>query len=63
MLADILLPPNSSLAENGIGIGSVIAIVCSWHRNRSILWAILAALLSWIYVLYFALTRRPDERK
>lgn len=47
----------------GIGLGSVLAVVCSWQRNRSILWAILAGILSWIYVVYFALTRKPDERK
>jgi hypothetical protein len=42
----------------GIGLGSVIAVVCSWQRNRSILWAIIAGLLSWVYVVYFAITRR-----
>jgi hypothetical protein len=47
----------------GIGLGSALAIVCSWQRNRSILWAILAGILSWFYVVYFALTRKPDERK
>jgi len=51
------------VAQNGIGIGSAIAIVCSWHRNRSILFAALAGLFSWLYVLYFAVTRRPDERR
>jgi hypothetical protein len=45
------------IVHNGIGLGSVIAVACSWERNRSILWAILAGLLSWIYVIYFALTR------
>jgi hypothetical protein len=50
-------------ADTGVELGSVIAIVCSWQRNRSIFWAILAAIFSWIYVIYFALTRRPDERK
>ena len=49
--------------QTGVGIGSVIAVVCSWQRNRSILWAILAGIFSWFYVLYFALTRRPDETK
>jgi len=49
--------------QSGIGIGSVIAVVCSWQRNRSILWAILAGMFSWLYVLYFALTRQPDETK
>jgi len=47
----------------GIGLGSAVAVVCSWHRNRSILWAILAGILSWFYVVYFAVTRKPDERK
>jgi len=51
------------VAQNGIGIGSAIAIVCSWQRNRSILWAILAGILSWFYVIYFAITRKPEESK
>ena len=51
------------VTQTGIGIGSAIAIVCSWQRNRSILWAILAGILSWFYVIYFAATRRPEERK
>jgi hypothetical protein len=51
------------VTQTGIGIGAAIAIVCSWQRNRSILWAILAGVLSWFYVIYFAATRKPDERK
>lgn len=47
----------------GITLGSAIAIVCSWQRNRSIIWAILAGIFSWFYVIYFALTRQPDEVK
>lgn len=46
-----------TVTQTGIGIGSALAIVCSWDRNRSILWAILAGVLSWFYVIYFALTR------
>jgi hypothetical protein len=49
--------------SNGIGLGAAIAVVCSWQRNRSILWAILAGIFTWFYVIYFALTRRPDEAK
>lgn len=51
------------ITQSGIGLGSVIAVVCSWQRIRSILWAILAGILSWFYVIYFALTRQPDELK
>jgi hypothetical protein len=53
----------TTVTQTGIGLGSAIAVVCSWQRNRSILWAILAGILSWFYVIYFAITRRPDEHK
>ena len=45
------------VTQSGWGLGSIIAVVCSWDRNRSILWAIVAAIFSWLYVIYFALTR------
>jgi hypothetical protein len=48
---------------NGIGMGSALAIVCSWQRNKSIILAIIAGIFSWFYVIYFALTRRPDEMR
>jgi hypothetical protein len=47
--------------QSGIGLGAVIAVVVSWQRNRSILWAILAGILSWFYVIYYALTRESGE--
>lgn len=50
------------VTQSGIGLGSAIAIVLSWHRNKSILLAILSGILSWFYVIYFAFTRRDDER-
>ena len=52
-----------SVVRDGVGLGSVIAVACSWQRNRSIIWAVVAGLLSWIYVVYFAITRRPEETK
>ena len=51
------------VVQSGVGLGSVLAVVCSWQRNRSIFWAFLAGIISWIYVIYFALTRAPDETK
>jgi hypothetical protein len=54
---------NTVYVSNGIGIGAALAIVSSWQRNRSLLWAILAGNFGWFYVIYFALTRRPDEVK
>ena len=47
----------------GIALGTAIAVTCSWSRNRSILWAMLHGSLTWFYVIYFALTRKPDELK
>lgn len=52
-----------SVVRDGVGLGTVIAVVCSWQRNKSILWAVLAGLLSWLYVCYFALTRRVEETR
>ena len=51
------------VTQSGITLGSALAIVCSWERNKSILLAAIAGLFSWLYVLYFALTRRPGETK
>jgi hypothetical protein len=64
LLAQLLLADQTTIVtQSGIGLGSVIAVVCSWQRNRSILWAILAGIFSWFYVIYFALTRLPEEMK
>jgi hypothetical protein len=52
-----------SLVQTGLSMGSSLAIICSWQRNRSITWAIIAGLLTWTYVIYFAATRREDEKK
>jgi hypothetical protein len=41
----------------GIGFGSALAIAISWSANHSILWAIIHGIFSWLYVVYYALTR------
>ena len=61
LLADIV--ESKVIVQTGVSLGSVLAVVTSWQRNRSILWAILAGILSWFYVIYFALTRLPEETK
>jgi hypothetical protein len=38
-------------------LGTAIAVMLSWERNKSILLAIIHGLFNWIYVVYFALTR------
>ncbi len=41
----------------GISFGSGLAMVISWSAYKSILWAIIHGVLSWFYVVYYALTR------
>ena len=41
----------------GASFGSALAIAISYSNNHSILWAIIHGILSWIYVIYFALFR------
>jgi hypothetical protein len=41
--------------QAGIGFGTALAIAISYTRNRSILWAIIHGILSWLYVIWSAL--------
>lgn len=36
-------------------IGSALAVTLSWSINQSILWATLRGVLSWAYVIYYAI--------
>lgn len=45
------------VVRSGIGIGNALAIAISWSLHQSVLWAIIHGVLSWIYVVYFVLTR------
>ena len=40
-----------------IGLGTIIAVVVSWSRNKSILWAIVHGILGWLYVIYALLVK------
>lgn len=48
--------------SGGIGLGTVLAVVVSWERNKSVLLAFLHGIFSWLYVIYFVLTRKPEEK-
>ena len=61
MIAQIGDQVQTTVVHSGIGIGSALAIVLSWHRNKSIVFAIIHAILSWLYVIYFAVSRRENE--
>ena len=45
IIAQIANQTVNTVTQTGTGLGSVIAVVCSWQRNRSILWAIIAGIL------------------
>ena len=42
-------------ARYGVSFGSALAMAISFSANRSILWAIIDGILSWLYVIYYAL--------
>lgn len=44
-------------ARAGIGFGSALAIAISWSLHKSILWAMIHGVFSWLYVMYYAITR------
>ncbi len=46
-----------TVVNTGIGLGSILAVVLSWTRNQSILWAIIHACFGWLYVIYYVFTR------
>jgi hypothetical protein len=47
----------SGAAKAGIGFGSALAIAISWSLHKSIVWAAIHGVFSWLYVIYYALTR------
>lgn len=42
-----------STVKSGIGFGSALAITISWSVNKSVFWAILHGIFSWLYVIYY----------
>lgn len=45
----------SSAAATGASFGCALAITISWSLNKSLLWAILHGMCSWLYVIYYAI--------
>lgn len=44
-----------AVAKAGISFGSALAMVISYTTWRSVGWAIVHGLMSWVYVIYFML--------
>ena len=51
------LHARTEVVRSGVTFGSALAIAISWSVNKSLLWAIIHGLFSWLYVIYYALTR------
>ena len=49
---------SAGAASSGISLGSAIAVSVSWSLYHSLLWAIVHGFLGWLYVVYYALTRK-----
>jgi len=41
----------------GGSVGTALAVSISWGLHQSILWAMLHGILSWFYVIYYAIIR------
>ena len=46
-----------TVVKSGVGFGSALAMVISYTAYKSVLWAIIHGIFSWLYVAYFLLTR------
>ena len=42
-----------TVVKSGIGFGSALAIVISYTAHKSVLWAVIHGIFSWLYVGYF----------
>jgi len=45
-----IMPINTTSA---FSLGSSIAVVISWTKFQSVLWAVIHGLMSWVYVIYY----------
>lgn len=50
-----------TITQSGVGLVSMIAVVTSWDRNRSLGYAILHWIFSWFYVIFFAITDKNNR--
>ena len=43
--------------RSGVTFGTALSIAISWSVNKSVLWAMLHGLFSWLYVIYYVIVR------
>jgi hypothetical protein len=49
----------TEVTRSGITFGSALAIAISWSANKSIIWAIIHGVFSWLYVIYYFIKYHP----
>ncbi len=57
MAGDAIRIVQRDVIKSGIGFGTALAIAISYTTHKSVLWAIIHGFFSWLYVVYFLLTR------
>jgi hypothetical protein len=53
----VVVTRTREVVKHGASFGSALAMVISWSVNKSIFWAIVHGIFSWVYVVYYAVTR------
>ncbi len=53
----------TEVITSGVSLGAIVAGITSWERNRSVLLLVIHSIFSWLYVIYFLITRKDNERK
>ena len=46
---------SKEIVKSGVTFGTAMAIAISFQANHSIFWAIIHGLMSWFYVIYYAI--------
>lgn len=46
---------------SSFGLGSIIAVLLSWDKNKSIGWAMLHGILSWFYIVYALIFKNSNR--
>ena len=42
-----------TVVRQGVSMGMALAMICSWTVNKSVGWAIIHGIFSWLYVIYY----------
>ncbi len=52
-----------SVVNYGISFGTALAIVISFNKNQSVVWAMIHGFFSWFYVIYYLIFKKKICQK